>query len=132
MLDYPAPRDADGRLAFVWEYAWSWVMAAVLMWRAWLLRPFALIQISGMPDVYAPLAVPFRWMGAVIVLEEGQLPCGIGAELAFAVREAVPHARVNRIGARRAPISSNPVFEAYCVPDAQRVRAVAEEWLSAR
>lgn len=70
--------------------------------------------------------------GAVIVLEEGQLPCGIGAELAFAVREAVPHARVNRIGARRAPISSNPVFEAYCVPDAQRVRAVAEEWLSAR
>lgn len=70
--------------------------------------------------------------GAVIVLEEGQLPCGIGAELAYAVREAVPHARVTRIGARRAPISSNPVFEAYCVPDAQRVRAAAEEWLSAR
>jgi glycosyltransferase involved in cell wall biosynthesis len=73
VLDYPAPRDADGRLAFVWEYAWSWVMAAVLMWRAWLLRPFALIQISGMPDVYAPLAVPFRWMGAVIVLDQRDL-----------------------------------------------------------
>lgn len=73
VLDYPAPRDADGRLAFVWEYAYSWVMAAVLMWRAWLLRPFALVQVSGMPDVYAPLAVPFRWMGAVIVLDQRDL-----------------------------------------------------------
>ncbi|MGO4342623.1 glycosyltransferase family 4 protein [Pedococcus sp. 2YAF34] len=73
VLDYPAPRDADGRLAFVWEYAYSWVMAAVLMWRSWLIRPFALIQISGMPDVYAPLAVPFRWMGAVIVLDQRDL-----------------------------------------------------------
>jgi glycosyltransferase involved in cell wall biosynthesis len=73
VLDYPAPRDADGRLAFLWEYAYSWVMAAVLMWRAWLLRPFALVQISGMPDVYAALAVPFRWMGAVIVLDQRDL-----------------------------------------------------------
>lgn len=73
VLDYPAPRDADGRLAFLWEYAYSWVMAAVLMWRAWLQQPFALIQISGMPDVYAPLAVPFRWMGAVIVLDQRDL-----------------------------------------------------------
>jgi len=73
VLDYPAPRDADGRLAFVWEYAYSWVMAAVLMWRAWLLRPFALVQVSGMPDVYAPLALPFRWMGAVIVLDQRDL-----------------------------------------------------------
>jgi pyruvate/2-oxoglutarate/acetoin dehydrogenase E1 component len=58
---------------------------------------------------------------AALLLEEGQLTCGIGAELAFAIREQTDGVRIARIGARRAPISSNPVFEAYCVPDAARV-----------
>ena len=59
--------------------------------------------------------------GAAFFLEEGQTTCGVGAELAFQVRERVPRARVARMGARRAPISSNPVFESFCVPDASRL-----------
>jgi pyruvate/2-oxoglutarate/acetoin dehydrogenase E1 component len=59
--------------------------------------------------------------GAVLFVEEGQTICGVGAELAFQVREHLPHLRVARLGARRAPISSNPVFEAYCLPDVERI-----------
>jgi pyruvate/2-oxoglutarate/acetoin dehydrogenase E1 component len=59
--------------------------------------------------------------GALLTVEEGQVVCGVGAEVAFRVRETLPQARVARVGARRAPISSNPVFESYCIPDPERV-----------
>ncbi len=60
--------------------------------------------------------------GALLTVEEGQVVCGVGAEIAFRVREQLPQARLARLGARRAPISSNPVFEAYCLPSPDRVR----------
>ena len=63
--------------------------------------------------------------GAALFVEEGQPVCGVGAELAFQVRERLDHVRVGRLGARRAPISSNPVFEAFCVPDRQRIKEAA-------
>ena len=73
VLDYPAPPDAESRISFLWEYGYSWVMAAALSWWAWLTRPFALIQVSGTPDVYVALALPFRWLGATIVLDQRDL-----------------------------------------------------------
>ena len=59
--------------------------------------------------------------GALLTLEEGQLACGIGAEVAFRVREKVGTMRVARVGALPAPVSSNPILEAACVPGADRV-----------
>ena len=59
--------------------------------------------------------------GALLTVEEGQVVCGVGAEIAFRVREQLPQARVARLGARRAPVSSNPVFEANCLPNPDRV-----------
>jgi len=59
--------------------------------------------------------------GALVTLEEGQITCGVGAEVAFRVREAVGAVRVARVGALPAPVSSNPVLEAACVPDAGRL-----------
>ncbi len=59
--------------------------------------------------------------GALLTLEEGQLTCGIGAEIAFRIRELVGPIRMARVGALRAPVSSNPVLEAACVPSADRV-----------
>lgn len=59
--------------------------------------------------------------GAMVTIEEGQLTCGVGAEVAFRVREQVADLRVARVGALPAPVSSNPVFEAACVPDAERL-----------
>lgn len=59
--------------------------------------------------------------GALLTLEEGQATCGVGTEVAFRVREQVGDIRVARIGALPAPVSSNPVLEAACLPDAATV-----------
>jgi pyruvate/2-oxoglutarate/acetoin dehydrogenase E1 component len=59
--------------------------------------------------------------GALLTLEEGQTTCGVGTEVAFRVREVVGEIRVARVGALAAPVSSNPVLEAACLPDAERV-----------
>ncbi|HZC15318.1 MAG TPA: transketolase C-terminal domain-containing protein [Caulobacteraceae bacterium] len=59
--------------------------------------------------------------GALVTLEEGQLTCGVGAEVAFRAQEAVGPVRVARVGALPAPVSSNPVLEAAALPDAARV-----------
>lgn len=59
--------------------------------------------------------------GALLTLEEGQTTCGVGAEVVFRVREKVGALRAARVGALPAPVSSNPVLEAACLPDAERV-----------
>jgi len=69
--------------------------------------------------------------GALLTLEEGQVTCGVGAEVAFRVREACGPIRCARVGAAPAPVSSNPVLEAAVVPDAARVCAVARRLLGA-
>ena len=64
-----------------------------------------------------------RRTGVLLTLEEGQVTCGVGAELAFRVREHVPEARVARVGSRPVPVSSSPVLESYAIPDPSRVAA---------
>ncbi|HYC12786.1 MAG TPA: transketolase C-terminal domain-containing protein [Stellaceae bacterium] len=59
--------------------------------------------------------------GALLTLEEGQLTCGVGAEVIFRARESLANLRTARVGALPAPVSSNPVLEAACIPDAERV-----------
>jgi pyruvate/2-oxoglutarate/acetoin dehydrogenase E1 component len=59
--------------------------------------------------------------GALLTLEEGQTTCGVGAEVAARVREELGTSRVARIGALPAPVSSNPILEAACLPDSERV-----------
>jgi acetoin:2,6-dichlorophenolindophenol oxidoreductase subunit beta len=67
--------------------------------------------------------------GALLTLEEGQTTCGVGAEVAFRVREQLGEIRVARVGALAAPASSNPVLEAACLPDAARVAQAARRLL---
>ena len=71
-----------------------------------------------------------RHTGHLLVVEEGQLVCGVGAELAFELRERVPELRVARLGARRAPVAASPVLEAYTVPDVQAIVAAAHDLLT--
>jgi pyruvate dehydrogenase E1 component beta subunit len=65
--------------------------------------------------------------GALLTLEEGQPTCGVGVEVAARVHEALGRSsrgqrlRSARVGALPAPVSSNPVLEAACLPDAARV-----------
>jgi pyruvate/2-oxoglutarate/acetoin dehydrogenase E1 component len=69
--------------------------------------------------------------GALVTLEEGQLTCGVGAEIAFQARERVAALKVARVGALQAPVSSNPILEAACLPDADRLIAAVRWLLSA-
>jgi pyruvate/2-oxoglutarate/acetoin dehydrogenase E1 component len=59
--------------------------------------------------------------GALLTLEEGQVVCGIGAEIACQVQARLGPVRVMRLGAVPAPVSSNPVLEAATLPNAARV-----------
>jgi pyruvate/2-oxoglutarate/acetoin dehydrogenase E1 component len=79
----------------------------------------------------ATVAASAARTGALVTLEEGQLTCGIGAEVAFRVREAAPAVRIVRVGALPAPVSSNPVLEAACLPDADRVADAVRRVLEA-
>jgi pyruvate dehydrogenase E1 component beta subunit len=70
--------------------------------------------------------------GSLVSVEEGQLTCGVGAEIAFRVRERVGSLRVARIGALAAPVSSNPVLEAACVPDAGRIASTVRSLINSK
>jgi len=61
--------------------------------------------------------------GALVTLEEGQITCGVGAEVAFRVQDSA------RVGALAAPVSSDPVLEAACIPDAARAVAAVQRVL---
>jgi pyruvate dehydrogenase E1 component beta subunit len=67
---------------------------------------------------------------SLLTLEEGQITCGVGSEIAFRVKEELGPVRVARLGALPAPVSSNPVLEALCIPDAERVSASVRQLLS--
>ena len=81
------------------------------------------------PIDWQTLADSCRRTGHALFVEEGQEVCGVGAELAFGLRERVDGLRVARLGARRAPVSASPVLEAYTIPDAPRVAEAARRLL---
>jgi pyruvate/2-oxoglutarate/acetoin dehydrogenase E1 component len=61
--------------------------------------------------------------GRLVTVEEGQLTCGVGVEIAMRVFERMGPRPVARVGALPAPVSSNPVLERACIPDPDRVCA---------
>ncbi len=65
----------------------------------------------------------------LLTVEEGQLVCGVGAEIVCSVQARVGPIAWARLGARRAPISSNPILEAYCLPSAEAIVAQVRELL---
>jgi pyruvate/2-oxoglutarate/acetoin dehydrogenase E1 component len=67
--------------------------------------------------------------GHLLTLEEGQTTCGVGVEVASQVFEKIGHRPWTRVGALRAPVSSNPVLEAACVPNAVRVEEAVRHLL---
>jgi pyruvate dehydrogenase E1 component beta subunit len=67
--------------------------------------------------------------GALVTLEEGQATCGVGVEIAAQVQARLGARPWRRVAAQRAPVSSNPVLEAACLPNVERVMAAAREVL---
>jgi pyruvate/2-oxoglutarate/acetoin dehydrogenase E1 component len=66
-----------------------------------------------------------RRTGRLLTLEEGQLACGVGAEVAARVQQRLGPLPTARIGALAAPVSSSPVLEAACLPDSGTVAEAA-------
>jgi pyruvate/2-oxoglutarate/acetoin dehydrogenase E1 component len=62
-----------------------------------------------------------RKTGALLTLEEGQVTAGVGAEVVSRVMETIGAVPFSRVGALPAPVSSNPVLEAACLPSTGRV-----------
>jgi pyruvate dehydrogenase E1 component beta subunit len=82
------------------------------------------------PIDWDTLASSVRRTGHALFVEEGQTVCGVGAELAYGLRERVPNVRVDRLGARRMPVAPSPVLEGYVVPDAERIVRYARKLLA--
>ena len=75
------------------------------------------------------IASSVKTTGALLTLEEGQVTCGVGVEVTARVHERLGLMPAARVGALPAPISSNPVLEPACLPDAARVAAAAHKLL---
>jgi pyruvate/2-oxoglutarate/acetoin dehydrogenase E1 component len=81
------------------------------------------------PIDWETLVSSVRRTGHALFVEEGQVVCGVGAELAFGLQERVPGLRVARLGARRAPVAASPELESHTIPNAQRIAASARHLL---
>lgn len=68
--------------------------------------------------------------GALVTLEEGQVTCGVGTEVAFRVMERLGPVPAARVGPLPAPVSSNPLLEAACLPDEDRLIAAVRALLN--
>ncbi len=68
--------------------------------------------------------------GRLVTVEEGQLTCGVGVEIAMRVFERIGPRPTARVGALPAPVSSNPVLERACIPDPERVSAAVLQVMS--
>lgn len=67
---YPPPPEGGSKAAFALEYAWSWLMAAVLVGWVAVTTGFDVLQVCGAPDIYAPLMRLARWRGKRVVYDQ--------------------------------------------------------------
>jgi len=65
--------------------------------------------------------------GRVIVVEEGPISCGVGAELAAGIVERWPQVRIRRVASADVPVPFTPVLEQSYRPDVARIMAAAME-----
>ena len=94
-------------------------------------RDLVLIRVRA-PLEMRTIADSVSRTGALLTLEEGQVTCGVGLEVIGRVHELLGPIPSARIGALPAPVSSNMVLEAACLPDAPRVLKAVKMLLGKR
>lgn len=70
---FPAPPVVRGAVGFVFEYAYAWVMTALLTVRVALREGFDVIQACNPPETYFALALPFKRLGKRFVFDHHDL-----------------------------------------------------------
>jgi TPP-dependent pyruvate/acetoin dehydrogenase alpha subunit/pyruvate/2-oxoglutarate/acetoin dehydrogenase E1 component len=106
---------------------------------AWLLMVHLAMQIANDEDaevVDLRTLNPIDWetigtsvakTGKVVVVEEGPITGGVGAELAAGIAERWPEVRVTRLASPDVPVPFTPVLENAYRPDADRIRRAVRE-----
>ena len=70
---YPAPPEANGVLGYVFEFAYCWVMTALLSVKVCLTRGFDVIQACNPPETYFLLAWFYKLFGKRFVFDHHDL-----------------------------------------------------------
>jgi pyruvate dehydrogenase E1 component beta subunit len=124
----------EGRHATI--VAYSYMSVAALEAAADLAKEGLDVEVLDLRSLWpldmATLVASVRRTGAAVLVEEGQVVCGVGAELAFRLREVVPGARLARVGAVRAPVAASAPLEAFVVPDAARIASAVRDLLATK
>jgi glycosyltransferase involved in cell wall biosynthesis len=70
---YRPPSHREGKLGFIYEFLYSWVVAMVLALRALAREGFDVVQACNPPDTYFALALPFKLLGKPFVFDHHDL-----------------------------------------------------------
>jgi glycosyltransferase involved in cell wall biosynthesis len=89
LLEHAAPPQLPGKLGFLVEYSLSWIMAAALTLLAFVRCRIDVIQACCPPDIYFPLAIPFKSLGRKFVVDQ---------------RDLSPEVYVDRFGTSDSPL----------------------------
>jgi len=70
---YPAPPEAQGTLGYIVEFAYCWLLTALLTVRVWLTRGFDVIHACNPPETFWLLALPFKLLGVRFLFDHHDL-----------------------------------------------------------
>jgi len=70
---YPATWESQSFLGYLWEYAYSLVMMAVLSFYVWLRHGFEVVHVHTPPDLTGLIAIVYRMFGKKFVFDHHDL-----------------------------------------------------------
>ncbi len=70
---YPAPREGDGLLGYLWEYGYSLVASFYLSIKVWFRSGFDVIHAHNPPDLFVLIAMLYRIIGVRFVFDHHDL-----------------------------------------------------------
>ncbi len=144
---YPAPPDADSLFGYVFEFAYCWLMTAMLSVRAALSRGFDIIHACNPPETYFALALAYRPAGKRFLFDHhdlspemylakgGKRGGVLHRALLFLERLTFRAADVviatneshREVAIRRGRVDADRIFVVRSGPDLDRLRQVPEE-----
>lgn len=108
---------------------------------AWLLMVHLSLQVADEVDAevidvrslspidWDTIGTSVRKTGRAVIVEEGPVTGGVGAEIAAGIAERWPDVRIARVASPNVPVPFTPVLENAYRPDSERIRRAARELL---
>lgn len=66
---HPMPKERDGALSYIWEYAWALFFEFLYAWWIYLRRGFDVLQACNPPDDIVLVALPFKILGVKFIFD---------------------------------------------------------------